>query len=115
MGSFMDYGIRLKRPAKKPVLQIADLITYNLHALKNCVIILWTHLQCWNGRNAEVLIKFFTRKKKKKNLNNITHTDGSKSMFQQQHPLFSKLLQTGADQLKHYSRQSGEIMVGIPT
>jgi sulfite reductase alpha subunit-like flavoprotein len=66
MGSFMDYGIRLKRPAKKPVLQIADLITYNLHALKNCVIILWTHLQCWNGRNAEVLIKFFTRKKNKK-------------------------------------------------
>jgi len=36
--------------------------------------------------------------KKEKNLNNITHTDGSKSMFQQQHPLFSKLLQTGADQ-----------------
>lgn len=44
MGSIMDYGIRLKRPAKEPVLQIADLFTYKLHALKNCLIILWTHL-----------------------------------------------------------------------
>lgn len=35
MGSIMDYGTRLKRPAKKPVLQIADLFTYKLHALKN--------------------------------------------------------------------------------
>jgi hypothetical protein len=92
----MDYGIRLKRPAKKRVLQIADLFIYKLHALKNCVIIPWTHLQCWNGRNAEVLIKFFTREKKE-SIYNIPHTDGS-SMFQQQHPLFSKLLQAGADQ-----------------
>ncbi len=80
-GEYHGLWDKAEKACKKSLyykLLTCSLISY-MH-LKIGVIILWTHLQCWNGRNAEVLIKLFTRKKKRIYITSHTH-----HRWQQQH------------------------------